>query len=65
MTASEASTLAYGHGNVTSGMDGEPASFSVNLDETIAARVFARVGDDLSRLLGRPTTGLVEGLTAE
>ncbi|MEV6984134.1 NAD(P)H-binding protein [Sphaerisporangium sp. NPDC051017] len=50
---------------INSGMDGELASFLVSLDETIAAGVFARVGDDLSRLLGRPTTGLVEGLTAE
>ncbi|MFE0023894.1 NAD(P)H-binding protein [Amycolatopsis sp. NPDC059021] len=49
---------------VDSGMDGELAGFLVSLDETIAAGVFARVGDDLSRLLGRPTTGLVEGLTA-
>lgn len=47
------------------GMDDGLASFLVSLDETIAAGVFARVGDDLSRLLGRPTTGLVEGLTAK
>jgi NAD(P)H dehydrogenase (quinone) len=52
-------------GLINSGMDGELASFLVSLDETIAAGVFARVGDDLSRLLGRPATGLVEGLTAE
>ncbi|MER6574692.1 NAD(P)H-binding protein [Nonomuraea sp. NPDC001023] len=50
---------------INSGMDGELAGFLARLDETIAAGVFARVGDDLSRLLGRPTTGLVEGLTAE
>ncbi|WP_157169497.1 NAD(P)H-binding protein [Streptomyces typhae] len=50
---------------VSSGMDSGLARFLVSLDETIAAGVFARVGDDLSRLLGRPTTGLVEGLTAE
>ncbi|MFI7463012.1 NAD(P)H-binding protein [Nonomuraea sp. NPDC049646] len=49
---------------VNSGMDGELAGFLARLDETIAAGVFARVGDDLPRLLGRPTTGLVEGLTA-
>jgi NAD(P)H dehydrogenase (quinone) len=49
----------------SSGMNDEQASFLVGLDETIAAGVFARVGDDLSRLLGRPTAGLVEGLTAE
>ncbi|MGW4399628.1 NAD(P)H-binding protein [Amycolatopsis nivea] len=47
------------------GMADELAEFLVSLDETIAAGVFARVGDDLSRLLGRPTTGLVEGLTAK
>ncbi|MYW91296.1 NAD(P)H-binding protein [Amycolatopsis rubida] len=47
------------------GMPDELAGFLVSLDETIAAGVFARVGDDLSRLLGRPTTGLVEGLTAK
>ncbi|WP_370934395.1 NAD(P)H-binding protein [Amycolatopsis sp. cg13] len=47
------------------GMDDELAGFLVSLDETIAAGIFARVGDDLSRLLGRPTTGLVEGLTAK
>lgn len=47
-----------------SGMSEELASFLVNLDETIAAGAFARVGDDLSRLLGRPTTGLVAGLRA-
>ncbi|MEU7429241.1 hypothetical protein AB0B34_37870, partial [Streptomyces sp. NPDC040750] len=40
------------------------ASFLVTLDETIAAGVFARVSDDLSRLLGRPTTRLVDGLRA-
>ncbi|WP_410580882.1 NAD(P)H-binding protein [Amycolatopsis sp. lyj-108] len=50
---------------VDSGMDDGLAGFLVSLDETIGAGVFARVGDDLSRLIGRPTTGLVEGLTAE
>ncbi|MFD9888602.1 NAD(P)H-binding protein [Amycolatopsis sp. NPDC059027] len=49
---------------VNSGMESELAGFLASLDETIAAGVFARVGDDLSRLIGRPTTGLVEGLTA-
>nr|WSZ99230.1 NAD(P)H-binding protein [Streptomyces sp. NBC_00857] len=48
-----------------SGMNGEQASFLVDLDETISAGTFARVGDDLARLLGRPTTGLVDGLRAE
>jgi NAD(P)H dehydrogenase (quinone) len=47
------------------GLDDEMASFLVSLDETIATGTFSRVGDDLSRLIGRPTTGLVEGLTAE
>jgi len=48
-----------------SGMDDGLAGFLVSLDETIAAGTFSRVGDDLSRLIGRPTTGLVEGLTGE
>jgi len=47
-----------------SGMDARLAGFLVGLDEMIGAGVFARAGDDLSRLLGRPTTGLVEGLRA-
>ncbi len=46
-----------------SGMDEGLAGFLVSLDETIATGTFSRVGDDLSRLIGRPTTGLVEGLT--
>ena len=33
-------------------------------DETIGAGAFARVGDDLSRLIGRPSTTLVEGLSS-
>jgi NAD(P)H dehydrogenase (quinone) len=45
------------------GMNEEMANFLVGLDETIAAGAFSRVGDDLACLLGRPTTGLVEGLT--
>jgi NAD(P)H dehydrogenase (quinone) len=49
---------------INSGMDAELAGFLVDLDETIAAGVFSRVGDDLARLIGRPTTGLLEGLTA-
>jgi NAD(P)H dehydrogenase (quinone) len=48
-----------------SGMNEELVSLLVGLDETIAAGVFSQVGDDLPRLLGRPTTGLVEGLTGE
>jgi NAD(P)H dehydrogenase (quinone) len=47
------------------GMNDELASFLVGIDETIAAGAFSRVGDDLARLLGRPTMGLVEGLTEE
>jgi NAD(P)H dehydrogenase (quinone) len=47
------------------GLDDGLAGFLVSLDETIATGTFARVGDDRSRLIGRPTTGLVEGLTAE
>ncbi len=45
------------------GMDEGLAGFLASLDETIATGTFSRVGDDLSRLIGRPTTGLVEGLT--
>jgi NAD(P)H dehydrogenase (quinone) len=48
-----------------SGMGDGLAGFLVSLDETIAAGTFSRVGDDLSRLIGRPTTGLIEGLTGE
>ena len=47
------------------GLDGGLASFLVGLDESIATGTFARVGDDLTRLIGRPSTGLVEGLTAK
>ena len=45
------------------GMDDQTAGFLVGLDQTIASGAFARVGDDLSRLIGRPTTGLVQGLS--
>lgn len=45
------------------GMDEATAGFLAGLDETIGAGAFARVGDDLTRLIGRTTTGLVEGLT--
>ena len=48
-----------------SGMDDGLASFLVSLDQTIATGTFSRVGGDLSRLMGRPTTGLVEGLTVK
>jgi NAD(P)H dehydrogenase (quinone) len=46
------------------GMDEGLSGFLVGLDETIGAGVYARAGDDLQRLLGRPTTGLVDGLRA-
>ena len=48
-----------------SGLDPGLADFLVGLDETIAAGTFSRVGDDLHRLVGRSTTGLVEGLSEE
>ena len=47
------------------GMDEGFTAFLVSLDKDIATGTFSRVGDDLSRLIGRPTTGLVEGLTGE
>jgi NAD(P)H dehydrogenase (quinone) len=46
----------------SSGMNSDMANFLVGLDETISAGAFSRVGEDLPHLLGRPTTGLVEGL---
>jgi len=49
---------------IGAGLDVGLAGFLVGLDETISAGTFARVGDDLTRLIGRPTTGLVEGLSA-
>ncbi|GAA3597078.1 SDR family oxidoreductase [Kineosporia mesophila] len=48
---------------VGSGMDEATAGFLVGLDEAIAGGLFARTGDDLVRLIGRPTATLVEGLT--
>lgn len=47
------------------GLAAEARGFLVGLDETIAAGAFARTGDDLRRLLGRPTTGLIEGMRAK
>lgn len=47
------------------GMDEGLTAFLVSLDEDIATGTFSRAGDDLSRLIGRPTTGLVEGLRGE
>ena len=46
------------------GMGAKMAGFLVGLDETTAAGVYSRVGDDLTRLIGRPTTSLFDGLTA-
>jgi NAD(P)H dehydrogenase (quinone) len=47
------------------GLDGGLAGFLVGLDESIAAGTFARVDDDLTRLIERPSTSLVEGLAAK
>jgi NAD(P)H dehydrogenase (quinone) len=47
---------------VGSGMGEAMAGFLVSLDEPIAAGMFAKAGDDLTRLIARPTT-LVDGLT--
>jgi hypothetical protein len=47
------------------GLHDEFAGFLSGLDETIATEPFSRVGDDLTRLIGRPTTRRVEGLTAK
>ncbi|KXO91158.1 hypothetical protein [Tsukamurella pseudospumae] len=47
------------------GVDGHTASFLVGLDEAIASGLYARSGDDLPRLIGRPSTGIVEGLRAQ
>ena len=46
------------------GMTAELANFLVDLVETIAAGLYDRVVNDLTTLLGRPTTGLVGGFTA-
>jgi hypothetical protein len=48
---------------VGSGMGEAMAGFLVSLDEPIAAGMFAKAGDDLTRLTARPTTTLVDGLT--
>lgn len=47
---------------VESGLDAGTAGFVVALDTAIAAGVLTEPGRELSRLLGRPTTPLVEGL---
>jgi NAD(P)H dehydrogenase (quinone) len=46
------------------GLDEGTASFVAALDTNIAAGVLSEVTHDLSRLIGRPTTPLVEGLRA-
>ena len=48
---------------VGSGMGEAMAGVLVSLDEPIAAGMFAKAGDDLTRLIARPTTTLVHGLT--
>src|SRR5271170_7531180 len=45
-----------------SGMGEAMAGLLVSLDEPIAAGMFAKAGDDLTRLTARPTTTLVDGL---
>lgn len=47
------------------GLDEGTASFVAALDADIAAGELAETTGDLSRLIGRPTTGLVEGLRGE
>jgi NAD(P)H dehydrogenase (quinone) len=44
------------------GLDEGTAGFVAALDANIAEGVLAETTGDLSRLIGRPTTGLVEGL---
>lgn len=44
------------------GVDEGTAAFAVALDQNIAAGALAEVTSDLSRLIARPTTPLVEGL---
>jgi NAD(P)H dehydrogenase (quinone) len=46
------------------GLDDGTAGFVAALDANIAAGLLAEVTHDLSRLIGRPTTPLVEGLRA-
>ncbi len=48
----------------TSGMDAATAAFLVHLDETLATGMFAATGEDLRRLIRRPTQGLIEVLRA-
>ena len=46
------------------GLDEGTAGFVAALDANIAAGVLSEVTHDLSRLIGRPTTPLVDGLRA-
>ncbi|UFU06920.1 SDR family oxidoreductase [Ruania halotolerans] len=46
------------------GLDEGTAGFVVALDQNIKAGLLAEVTDDLSRLIGRPTTPLIDGLRA-
>lgn len=46
------------------GLDEETIAFLVQLDADLAAGVSAEVTDDLRRLIGHPTTPLVDGLRA-
>lgn len=46
------------------GLDAETADFLVGLDESIATGVLSKDGDDLHRLIDRPTTSLVDALGA-
>ena len=48
----------------SAGLDEGTAGFVAALDTNIAAGVLSEVTHDLSRLIGRPTTPLVEGLRA-
>ena len=59
----QARDLELGSMLVGSGMGEAMAGFLVSLDEPIAAGMFAKAGDDLTRLTARPTTTLVDGLT--
>ena len=46
------------------GLDEETAGFVAALDDNIAAGLLSEASSELSRLIGRPTTSLKEGLKA-
>ncbi len=46
------------------GLDAETVGFLVSLDQNIHDGLLAETTGDLARLIGRPTTPLVEGLRA-